>query len=101
MLVIHVQVNVNPEDVEAFCRAAVENARAGIGEPGVVRFDVLQQIDDPSRFVLVQAYRDEDASIRHQATDHYARWQGIVAGMMAEPFTSVMFSSVFPWDEGR
>ena len=101
MLIIHVQAHVNPEDVDAFCRAAVENARAGIGEPGIVRFDVLQQIDDPTCFVLVQVYRDEDSAVRHQQKDHYSRWQGMVAGMLAEPQTLVRYSSVFPWDEGR
>jgi len=101
MLIIHVHAHVNPEDIDAFSRAAVENARDGIGEPGVVRFDVLQQMDDPTRFLLVQAYRDEDVAVRHQETDRYARWQDMVAGMMAEPRTSVRFSSVFPADEGR
>ncbi|MDH4198612.1 MAG: antibiotic biosynthesis monooxygenase [Candidatus Aminicenantes bacterium] len=101
MLIIHVHIHVKPEDVEAFSRVTIENARNGIGEPGIVRFEVLQQIDDPKRFLLVQAYRDEDVAVRHQETAHYARWRDMVAELMAEPPTEVRFSNVFPADEGR
>mgnify|MGYP001095596364 CR=1 FL=1 len=100
MLIIHVQVQVKPEDVEEFCRATIENARESIGEPGIARFDVLQQVDDPTRFLLVEVYRDEDAPARHKEAIHYTRWRELVAGMMASPRTSIMYASVFPADEG-
>jgi quinol monooxygenase YgiN len=95
MLVVHVHVRVKPDCVEAFRQATLENARASIQEPGIVRFDVMQQQDDPTRFVLVEAYRTADAPAKHKATAHYAKWRDAVAGMMAEPRTSVKFSDVF------
>lgn len=101
MLIIHVQVHVKPEDVEEFTRAAVENARESIGEPGIARFDVLQQVDDPTRFLLVEVYRGEDAAARHKETAHYLRWRELVAGMMASPRISVKYANVFPADEGH
>lgn len=100
MIVVHVHVHVKPECVEAFREASVENARNSIQEPGVARFDVLQQSDDPSRFILVEVYRDEQAPAAHKATAHYAKWRDTVADMMAEPRSSVKFSNVFPPDEG-
>ncbi len=100
MIVVHVHVHVKPECIEAFREASVENARHSVQEPGVARFDVLQQNDDPSRFILVEVYRDEQAPAAHKATAHYAKWRDAVADMMAEPRTSVKFSNVFPPDEG-
>lgn len=100
MIVVHVHVHVKPECIEAFREASVENARKSVQEPGVARFDVLQQSDDPSRFILVEVYRDEQAPAAHKATAHYAKWRDTVADMMAEPRSSVKFSNVFPPDEG-
>lgn len=100
MLITHVQVHVKPEDIDEFNRATIENARESIGEPGIARFDVLQQVDDPTRFLLVEVYRDEDAPTRHKETTHYARWRELVSGMMASPRTSVNYANVFPLDEG-
>lgn len=100
MIVVHVHVHVKPECIEAFREASVENARNSVQEPGVARFDVLQQSDDPSRFILVEVYRDEQAPAAHKATAHYAKWRDTVADMMAEPRASVKFSNVFPPDEG-
>ena len=96
MLVVHVFVQVKPESIEAFRAATLENARGSIREAGVVRFDVLQQEDDPSRFVLVEIFRDADAPARHKETDHYARWRDAVEPMMAAPRGSVRFRDVFP-----
>ncbi len=101
MLIIHVHIHVKPEEVEAFSRATIENARDRIGEPGVVRFDILQEIDDPTRFLLAEVYRDEAAPDRNRATTHYARWQDMVAELLAEPPTEVRFSNLFPADEGH
>jgi len=100
MLVIHVHVRVKPESVEAFKTATVLNARLSLLELGVLRFDVVQQQDDPARFVLVEIYRDAAAVAAHKATAHYPVWRDAVAPMMAEPRTSVKFSRVFPGDAG-
>ena len=98
MLVVHVHVHVKPDCVEAFQQATFANARASLQEPGIARFDVLQQQDDPTRFVLVEAYRTPDASAAHKATKHYETWRDAVAPMMAEPRFGVKFSNLFPAD---
>lgn len=100
MLVVHVHVHVKPEHVEAFRQATLDNARHSVQEPGIARFDVVQQADDPTRFVLVEAYRSVEATAAHKATAHYARWRDAVADMMAEPRTSVKFANAFPDDAG-
>jgi len=99
MLIVHVHVKVKPESVEMFRQATVENACNSVKEPGIARFDVIQQSDDPTRFVLVEAYRTEDAPARHKETAHYLKWRDAVAGMMAEPRTSVKFRNLFPDDK--
>lgn len=100
MLIVHVHVHVKPEAVEAFRRATIENARNSVQEPGIARFDVLQQADDPTRFVLVEVYRSVEATVQHKATAHYAVWRDVVAEMMAEPRSSVKYGNVFPDDAG-
>jgi autoinducer 2-degrading protein len=100
MLIVHVHVHVKPEFVEAFRQATVENARNSVQEPGIARFDVIQQADDPTRFVLVECYRTADAPARHKETAHYAAWRDAVTDMLAESRTSVKFSNVFPDDQG-
>ena len=98
MQIVCVSVRVKPEYLEAFRRASEENARHSLAEPGIARFDVLQQVDDPTRFVLYEAYRDGEAQGRHRATAHYLAWKDTVAPMMAEPRQGVKFTSVFPPD---
>lgn len=98
MLVVHVQVRVKPEAIEAFKAATLANARASVKEPGIARFDVVQQADDPTRFVLVEAYRNAAAPAAHKETAHYATWRDTVAPMMAEPRSSVKYANVFPED---
>lgn len=100
MIVVHVHVHVKPDCVEAFKQATVENARHSLQEPGIARFDVLQQADDPTRFILVEVYRTPDAPARHKETAHYAAWRDAVADMMAEPRHSVKYANVFPEDAG-
>jgi quinol monooxygenase YgiN len=100
MLVVHVHVHVKPEAVEAFAAASVENARHSIQEPGIARFDVIQQADDPTRFILVEVYRTADDPARHKETAHYAKWRDTVAPLMAEPRSSVKYRNVFPEDAG-
>jgi quinol monooxygenase YgiN len=96
MLIVHVQIHVKPESVEAFKAATLTNGRMSLLEPGVLRFDVVQQADDPTKFVLVEIYRDVAANAAHKETAHYPVWRDAVAPMMAEPRSSVKFTPVFP-----
>jgi (4S)-4-hydroxy-5-phosphonooxypentane-2,3-dione isomerase len=98
LLVVHVHVHVKPECVEAFKTATLANAQASVREPGIARFDIVQQTDDPTRFVLVEVYRTPAAPAAHKETAHYAAWRDTVASMMASPRTSTKFANVFPDD---
>jgi quinol monooxygenase YgiN len=98
MHVIHVHVRVRSDAIEAFREATLVNAAHSLREPGVARFDVIQQQDDPTRFVLVEAYRTSDAIAAHKETAHYAAWRDAVAPMMAEPRSSVKYTNLFPDD---
>jgi quinol monooxygenase YgiN len=100
MFIVHVFVHVKPELVEAFIDATLENARNSVQEPGIARFDVVQQLDDPNRFVLVEVYRTSDDPARHKETAHYKTWRATVADMMAEPRSSVKYANVYPNEEG-
>ncbi|MDB6033167.1 MAG: Antibiotic biosynthesis monooxygenase [Verrucomicrobiales bacterium] len=100
MLVVHVDVHVKPESVAAFKEATMENARQSVREPGIARFDVVQQQDDPTRFVLVEVYRTPEAPAQHKETAHYLRWRDAVAPMMADARTSVKYQNLFPEDSG-
>lgn len=99
MIIVHVHVHVRPESVALFREATLANARASVQEPGVARFDVIQQADDPTRFVLVEIYRDAEAPAAHKASAHYAAWRDAVADMMAGPRSSVRYEAVFPAPE--
>ena len=94
MLILHVHVHVKPDSIEAFKEASTENARQSRKEPGIARFDVLQQHDDPTRFVLVEAYRSVEATAAHKETAHYAAWRARVEPLMAEPRTRVQYTDV-------
>ena len=96
MLVVQVHVRVRPGRVDDFLAASLINAKASLTEVGVLRFDVIQDQADPAHVVLVEVYRDADASAAHKLTPHYAQWRDTVADMMAEPRTSEKFSAVFP-----
>jgi len=96
MLIVQVHVSVKPESVAAFRQATVENARSSIQEPGIARFDVVEQEDDATRFVLIEVYRSSEAAAAHKETAHYAKWRDAVAEMMAEPRRSTRFNAVFP-----
>jgi quinol monooxygenase YgiN len=98
MLIVNVQIKVKPEHIEAFRKATIENAICSLEEPGIVRFDVLQQQDDSTCFLLVEGYSTDDAPAKHKETAHYLRWRDTVAPMMAEPRSSAKFSNVFPVD---
>jgi quinol monooxygenase YgiN len=98
MLIVHVHAHVKPEFVDAFRAVTIENARNSVREPGIARFDVVQQAGDPTRFVLVEVYRSVEATAAHKETAHYAAWRDAVAPMMAEPRSSVKYSNIFPPD---
>jgi (4S)-4-hydroxy-5-phosphonooxypentane-2,3-dione isomerase len=100
LLHVHVACRVKPEHVAAFREATLANARASVAEPGIARFDVLQDREDPSRFVLVEIYRSADAPAAHKETAHYKLWRDTVADMMAEPRSAGRFVNVFPDDAG-
>jgi autoinducer 2-degrading protein len=96
MLIVCVHVHVKPEFRQQFIDATLENARNTLCEPGVLRFDVIQQIDDPNRFILYEVYKDEAGALAHKETAHYAKWRDTVAEWMAEPRRGVKYNSVFP-----
>ena len=100
MHIVHVFVHVKPDCVDAFRQATLENARNSVQEPGVARFDVIRQTDDPTRFVLVEVYRTSDDPAHHKETAHYKTWRDTVADMMAEPRTSIKYNNVFPDEKG-
>ncbi len=100
MLVVFVHIHVKPECVDDFIAATTENARNSVQEPGIARFDFIQQQDDPTRFVLIEVYRDADAPARHKETAHYQTWRAVAEGMMAEPRYSVKYTNIFPEDAG-
>ena len=100
MLIVHVHVHVKPEFIDAFKEASLENARLSVQEPGIARFDVIQQVGDPSRFILVEVYRTPQAPSEHKDAAHYQVWRDRVAEMMAEPRTSVKYANLFPGEEG-
>ena len=99
MVILHVHVHVRSEHLDAFREATLENARNSIREPGVLRFDFVQQADDPARFVLVEVYRDESAIEAHRQSAHYAKWRDLAEPMMAEPRRRTLFKAVFPEEE--
>jgi (4S)-4-hydroxy-5-phosphonooxypentane-2,3-dione isomerase len=99
MYVVCVQVHVKQDRVQDFCRAAIQNASSSRGEPGNMRFDVLQSADDPTRFVLYEVYKSPEDFKRHQEMPHYLHWKEEVKDWMAEPRTSVKLNSLFPPDE--
>jgi (4S)-4-hydroxy-5-phosphonooxypentane-2,3-dione isomerase len=100
MYIVHVHVHVKPEALDAFKAASIDNASHSVQEPGIARFDVIQQSDDPTRFVLVEVYRTPEEAARHKETAHYARWRDVVASLMAEPRVSVKYGNIFPEDAG-
>ncbi|HUI90094.1 MAG TPA: antibiotic biosynthesis monooxygenase [Anaerolineales bacterium] len=100
MHIVHVFVQVKDGGVEEFMNATIENARNSLQERGVARFDVIQQVDDPTRFLLVEVYRTEEAVSRHKETAHYAQWQKTVEPLMQKPRTRVVYQSIFPDESG-
>jgi quinol monooxygenase YgiN len=100
MLIVLVYVHVKPEYVDQFREATLENVRNSIQEPGIARFDFMQEVEDNTRFTLYEVYRDADAQARHKETAHYLRWRDTVVDMMAEPRKGVKHNNLFPDNEG-
>ena len=100
MQIVHVHVHVKPENIDAFKRATLANAQESIQEPGIARFDVIQNQTDPGHFVLVEVYRTADDPARHKQTAHYQTWRNAVADMMAEPRSAIKFDNCFPDNQG-
>lgn len=100
MNIVLVHVHVKPEFVDAFKQASLENASNSVKEEGIARFDVIQQVDDPTRFILVEVYKTVEAQSAHKETAHYLKWRDTVADMMAEPRQGVKYGNVFPEDSG-
>ena len=98
MQIVHVHVNVKPEFVEAFKQATIENASNSVNEAGIARFDVIQQTDDSTKFILVEVYKTEEAPAAHKESAHYTRWRDAAAAMMAEPRQGIKYVNVFPDD---
>ena len=98
MQIVLVHVNVKPEFIEAFKQATIENASHSVKEAGIARFDVIQQSEDPTKFILVEVYKTADAPAAHKETTHYARWRDTVAEMMAEPRQGIKYTNIFPDD---
>lgn len=99
MFVVLVYVHVKEEAVDAFQQASIKNAEASREEPGVVRFDIIQEEEDPTRFILIEIYRDEDAPAQHKQTNHYLTWRETVESMMAEPRRGVRYRIISPEEQ--
>jgi (4S)-4-hydroxy-5-phosphonooxypentane-2,3-dione isomerase len=99
MQIVLVHVNVKSQFIEAFKQASIENASYSVKEAGVARFDVIQQTEDPTKFILVEVYKTADAPAAHKETSHYARWRDTVAEMMAEPRQGIKYTNIFPSDD--
>ena len=100
MIIVNVFVHVKPDKSEAFKEATIKNAKNSILEPGVLRFDFMQQEDDASLFLLNEVYIDKDAIARHKETGHYALWRETVETLMSEPRKSIKYTNIFPDDRG-
>jgi (4S)-4-hydroxy-5-phosphonooxypentane-2,3-dione isomerase len=100
LIIVHVHARVLPGAVDAFRAACAANAAESVKEPGVARFDIIEHVEDKTRFVLVEVYRTPDAPAAHKETAHYRVWRDTVAPMMAEPRTSTKYVNIYPNDEG-
>jgi autoinducer 2-degrading protein len=100
MFIVHVFIHVKPECVADFKAATLDNVRNSLKEPGIARFDFVEQQDDPSRFVLVEVYRTPEDAAKHKETPHYAKWRDAVADLLAEPRSSIKYSNIAPGEPG-
>ncbi len=101
MITTCVYVNVKADAVDRFINATIMNHRESIKEPGNLRFDFVQQVDDPCRFMIYEAYVSEQAATEHKNTRHYQVWRDTVADFMAEPRKGVRYNIIEPSDRSR
>jgi (4S)-4-hydroxy-5-phosphonooxypentane-2,3-dione isomerase len=99
MYIVHVHIHVKPECIEEFKVASLENARKSLKEPGIARFDVIQQIGDPARFELIEVYRTPEDPSKHKETEHYKKWRDLAEPMLAESRSRTVYSNIFPFDQ--
>lgn len=100
MLIVNVSVHVKEDQIQQFKEATIENAKESVKESGIARFDVIQQADDPSRFMLVEVYRTLEDPGLHKETSHYLKWRDTVADMMAEPRSGIKYNNIYPDESG-
>ncbi len=100
MLITQVMFHVKAEHVETFKTITLENARNSVREPGIARFDFVQQAEDPTRFALVEVFRDAEAPARHRETAHFQAWLAAVGDLLVEPRTRQQYTNIFPNDTG-
>ena len=100
MHIVLVNIHVKPEFLEQFKAASLENAKNSVLEPGIVRFDFLQQTEDSTRFLLVEVYRTPEDQLKHRDTRHYQTWRDTVTEMMADPRVGIKYKNIFPEDKG-
>jgi quinol monooxygenase YgiN len=100
MHIVHVFIHVKPDKIEDFLKVVQDNAAHSIEEPGIARFDVLQQADDPTRFALVEVYRTVGDVEKHKQTAHYNRWRVAVETLEAEPRTRIVYRNIQPGEDG-
>jgi autoinducer 2-degrading protein len=100
MHIVHVFIHVNPDKIEEFLAATIENARSSLMEPGVARFDLVRQSDDPTRFALFEVYHKPEDQASHKLSAHYLRWAELAEPLMAEPRTRTQYDNIFPGDAG-
>lgn len=96
MIIVHVRTAVNPDSIDAFINATLKNAQNSINEPGVIRFDFIQQADSPSNFLLIEIFKNEDAAAKHKQTPHYIKWRDAVETMMSQPRNSIKYKAIYP-----
>jgi len=97
LLAVHVSVQCKPGTENDFIQASVENAKNSVREPGIARFDVLQNQEDATKFLLIEVYRSEAATLEHKETAHYKKWRDTVQDMMAQPRSALKYTSCFPF----
>jgi autoinducer 2-degrading protein len=96
MIVTCVYITVKPESIDGFIRASEANHSESVKEPGNIRFDLIQQADDPCRFMFYEAYESEEAAAAHKNTAHYLKWRESVQEMMAEPRKGTRYNILQP-----
>jgi len=96
MQIYIVNIHVFPNDLDNFIRATIDNVSNSIKEPGIIGFDFIQQIDDPTKFMLFEVYKNDEARNSHKETDHYLRWRESVKDMMVEPRSGLSYKKIYP-----